>query len=244
MNVKSTRRTMGQSLPQRGQALARVIGGAAILAMAIGASVRSAAGQTRPANGSDAGAIVERWLEDPSEYSPLKAVARVVDGKIEGECRFYTSSGALYKIETYRNGVLDGPLTRFFPDGKTYFVAAFRQGTVISTTTWYPTGVMAGCIRHESGEGVIRSTQTTYFRNGRKSVEGFMVDGVYQGQRFHYRLNGPVFGITTWADGQQVSQRIVSQPTRVDLSEIEAVGDFMRMQQRDFWPPSTAVGAK
>jgi hypothetical protein len=179
------------------------------------------------------GTVVEKWVESDNDVSPLRAVARLVDGKIEGECRFFTRSGKLYKVETYRNGVLDGPLTRLYPNGKKYFVADFRKGNLVQTMTWYPNGEVAGLVEYADGRP--HGKQITCFPNGRKSVEATRVKGLAQGRRNHYLPDGTLFGVTFWENNRQVGQRVTSQPNQQELREIEKVAGFAECVQANFW---------
>lgn len=180
------------------------------------------------------GRLVEEWQESKSEISPLRAVARMVDDKIEGECRFFSKSGKLYKVETYKRGVLHGPLTRYYPNGNVYFVAQFREGTPMGNATWYPDGTPAGRIEFRNGQP--NGTQVSYFRNGRKCVEGTRVDGLAQGRRNHYLPDGRLFGVSLWKDDQQVNQNIIDENvTEHDFAEITKVTEFMQLRQADFW---------
>jgi antitoxin component YwqK of YwqJK toxin-antitoxin module len=58
-------------------------------------------------------------------------------------------------------------------------------------------------VRHYS-DGSFTGRVVQYYCNGSKLVECHLVDGVYQGERYHYLPDGRTCAISFWVDGRQV----------------------------------------
>lgn len=172
---------------------------------------------------------------EPDELWPQRTcVVRIVEGQLDGEARFYVPQGDLCMIEHYAAGVLDGERLMFYPNGNRFGRLMFRQGVPVGEqSTWYPDGTPLSVTTWS--DGFMDGPVLQYWRNGNLKVSAKMVRGAFQGERLHFLPNGRVFGITEWVDGRQVGQRILLEPTRQDIVELEESALWVGLQLKDIW---------
>ena len=71
--------------------------------------------------------------------------AHYTDDLLEGERRRFTPEGAPLRVETFRHGVLNGPLVEYHTNGKPSLAAEFKDGKLVGTAKIYnENGLLVG----------------------------------------------------------------------------------------------------
>ncbi len=109
-------------------------------------------------------------------------------GRERGEWRWYFNNGDLHRVENFRKGLEDGPLTEYNSAGKVVLQGDFIDG--LETGPWYiemgdykEEGAFIDGQRH--GEWI-----HTYLRNDEVAYEGEYIDGNAHGKHTWYYPNG------------------------------------------------------
>lgn len=163
------------------------------------------------------------------ENGNLKSELRYVDGKLEGDCVWYTATGGLSAKAHYKNDVPDGPYQRWHPNGKmaseeNYVDGVlegemhkwydngqlFQEGQYASGMMdgqwliYYPSGALAGKADYKMGTG----KQIGYEESGYKCLEVPYVDNVKHGREIYYNPDGRITKIVEYDHGKVVFEDV------------------------------------
>ncbi len=165
--------------------------------------------------------------KDYWDNGKLKSELRYENGKLNGECVWYTENGNLSAKANYKDDVLEGKYTRWHPNGKVaseeHYVGGVLEG---ETKKWYdngqlfqegqyvggmmdgqwflfyPSGALAGKADYKLGTG----KQVCYEESGYKCLEVPYVDNVKQGKEIYFNPDGRVTKVVEYEHGKVVSE--------------------------------------
>lgn len=137
------------------------------------------------------------------ENGELQEIAWFTDGKMDGETRYYDGE-YLLEVVNYKNGILDGPHERYFP-----------QTTQLSRKGQYKDGLFFGVweVFSESGESVVsrglkyvgssvgETPAARFYPSGQVRESGMRRDGSKVGTWYYYDEEGAVTGTREFGDG-------------------------------------------
>jgi antitoxin component YwqK of YwqJK toxin-antitoxin module len=111
----------------------------------------------------------------------------------EGIARYWYEDGTIQMVCTYKNNVLDGPLTRFytsgFPKEKRLYLNGKLNGKSIS---WDPTRKIQSIFNYTND--ILDGHYIEYYPNGLIKVEGQYIKGDYHGMWLYYDEGGGIIG--------------------------------------------------
>lgn len=161
------------------------------------------------------------------ENGKLKSELRYENGKLNGECVWYTQNGELMKKACYHDDVLEGLCTCWHPNGKKaseeHYVNGKLDGEVrkwydngqifqegqysdgMMEGQWfifYPSGALAGKADYAKGTG----KQIGYEESGYKCLEVSYVDNEKHGKEVYFNPDGRVTKIVEYEHGKVVSE--------------------------------------
>ena len=150
------------------------------------------------------------------------------DGTYNGYgTRWNLSSSKIYRFVGYfRDGVLDGPGTKFYPSGQPYFDGEYENGIGVSGTVYYEDGTLKykgglkddrydgkgifywenGTVKYDGdwSNGMRQGTGTSYREDGTKAYEGGWSENSYSGYGEAYYDDGvTLYYKGRWSDGQK-----------------------------------------
>ncbi len=174
--------------------------------------------------------IKEFWVAATDHYPRILARGEFRNGNLNGKCTGKTESGHLYFVEPYKNGLMHGTKTQYYPSGAKYMDLECTNGVPNGQNRiYYEDGTVASIITFKNG--VLHGQHATYFPNGSPCVEAENVNGQAEGLRRHYLPSGRRSGTTHWREGRQVDQAVIVEPTQRDLLAMERVADTMNFKK-------------
>ncbi len=157
----------------------------------------------------------------------IKSELRYENGKLNGECVWYTQNGGLMKKahykddvlegqcvswhpngkmaseECYVNGKLDGEAKKWYDNGQLFQEGQYAEGMMDGQWfIFYPSGALASKADYVMGTG----KQTCYEESGYKCLEVPYVDNLKHGKEIYYNPDGRVTKIVEYERGKAVSE--------------------------------------
>jgi antitoxin component YwqK of YwqJK toxin-antitoxin module len=177
--------------------------------------------------------VKETQVEEDDYFPRRRVVATYVNDEPHGECKCYDGQNRLIATEYYKNGVLHGTRTSYYPSGKKFNETQFDSGKANGkSTTYFENGQVAVMIEFQNG--VPHGKHTSYFENGNKFLDSTNVQGVPHGERLHFLPNGVCFGVSDWENGQRVGQQVQIDPTQSQFLEIDRRSKVSNLL-KDYW---------
>lgn len=106
-----------------------------------------------------------------------------IDGKRDGEWKYYAVNGYLSSTENYKDGVLEGKYTSYHPSGK------------VKSEYTYKEDKLDGLYKY-------------YYINGTLERQGYYVDGQEQGYWYYYQEDGTLSEVDYYLNGEQTGKQV------------------------------------
>ncbi|MCX6248881.1 MAG: hypothetical protein NTW10_14235 [Bacteroidetes bacterium] len=130
------------------------------------------------------------------EYYPdgtLKSVVHVRGGKYYGKAVFYSPNGDIQLECFYKEGILQGPLIRYYPLKKKKELQNYDKGNLDGlSTTWFLDGGKSSETTYMNG--ILNGPYREYHPNNRIKVQGQYLNGFFAGKWFYFNFNGDIVG--------------------------------------------------
>ncbi len=161
------------------------------------------------------------------ENGKLQSELRYENGKLNGECVWYTQNGELMKKaqyqddvleglctcwhpngrkaseEHYVNGQLDGEARKWYDNGQLFQEGQYADGMMDGQWfIFYPSGALAGKADYAKGTG----KQIGYEESGYKCLEVSYVDNEKHGKEVYFNPDGRITKVVEYEHGKVVSE--------------------------------------
>jgi antitoxin component YwqK of YwqJK toxin-antitoxin module len=171
--------------------------------------------------------VIDGSWERYSSQRILLEQSNFVDGRPDGESRYFTSTGKLKNIEIYDQGVPNGVCKRFSRNGNVIEATTHKDGIKVLVEafydsgnpkriepyvdnlkhgiwkTFYPDGTLEA--EHTYEHDVQTGPSTEYFRSGQKKVSGLIgKTGYRQGKWLSYYDSGQLRTENYYEDGRVI----------------------------------------
>jgi len=138
-----------------------------------------------------------------SQDGRLMKKAHYKDDVLEGQCISWHANGKMASEEYYVNGVLDGEVKKWYDNGQLFQEGQYAKGMMDGQWfIFYPSGALAGKAEYKMGTG----KQVCYEESGYKCLEVPYVDNLKQGREIYYNPNGKITKIVEYEKGKVVSE--------------------------------------
>lgn len=139
-----------------------------------------------------AGAPFSGWLEERHPDGSLRSRSAVVHGRLHGLSQGWSADGVLLISEHFKDGLSDGPVTRWHPNGSRLSQGTARRGKLEGLfRRWHGNGVLAEELHLAAGVPV--DLALSWHPSGCRKSEVRLAEGKVIGQSF-------------WADGERPAQ--------------------------------------
>lgn len=186
-----------------------------------------------PKKDSSKPVVKEHWADEDAYFPRRRAAVTYVNDVPHGECKCFDESNRLIVVEHYRDGVLHGKRTSYYPSGKKFCELEFEKNKAVqASTTWFEKGQVADVTEFDNG--IVHGKCIAYFVNGNKFLESNNVNGVAHGERLHYLPDGVCFGASRWENGRKIGQQLYVDPTQSQFQAIDGRSKFSLLL-KDHW---------
>lgn len=146
-----------------------------------------------------------RWYDNGN----LEEKANYKDNKYDGVVEEYNVFGTLVKRSTYKDGVLNGPFKQWYDNGNLFIDGEYLDGMMHGGwLMFYKDGNVGSNAVYDMGTGV----QYGYAEGGSyKNAEIHYKDNVKHGRETRYNMDGSVYEILLWDNGEFVGNEPVAE---------------------------------
>lgn len=132
-----------------------------------------------------------KWEYFHGRSGRLLSKGEYVDGKREGEWKWYYEDGTLKEVSRFKNGNREGESEQYFPNGLPSFKASYKNGSLDGNYTAYD---ISG-YKTQSGtmeNGKLEGTVTTYYEDGTTKATINYLGGKLSGELTLYSIDGKI----------------------------------------------------
>jgi antitoxin component YwqK of YwqJK toxin-antitoxin module len=125
--------------------------------------------------------------------SPKSSIPKDRHGRLNGEAKWWYENGSIQIIADYKNGQLDGEITRFTETGRKQSESSYIHGRKNGLEAeWNINGEISveKTYRNDTLDGICRQ----YDEQGNKIVEGNYKDGFFEGRWLYFNSTGTLIG--------------------------------------------------
>ena len=175
--------------------------------------------------------VIDGAWERFSSQRILLEQSNFVDGRLDGEARYFTSTGTLKNTEVYDQGVPDGVWKRSSRSGHVIEAETHKDGIIVLVEAFYNNGIPKriepyvdnlkhgiwktfhpdGSLEaeHTYEHDVQTGPSTEYFKSGQKKISGLIgKTGYRQGKWSRYYESGQLRTQTYYEDGRKIGPEI------------------------------------
>jgi uncharacterized protein len=123
----------------------------------------------------------------------VKSVVHMKGTLYHGKAEYFSESGDLQLVCTYRDNLLEGPLIRYYPHNRKKEEQRYSRGKPDGlSTVWYEDGGKLSETTYSNG--VLSGPYREYHPNQRIRIEGQYLDGFFSGRWLYSDFNGDIIG--------------------------------------------------
>ncbi|MFN3403021.1 MAG: hypothetical protein ACK40G_02930 [Cytophagaceae bacterium] len=146
----------------------------------------------------------------------LKKVDFRIEDELEGDVKYYYENGQLEIVKKYADDVEQGEAYYYDENNELQMIRTSLNGKVISYTYNDAAGKLKEPIKVDGANYKV----VAYYKNGNKSREYEVVNGMYQGKYIEYYSNGKIKDITEYKDDNMTGKYLAYYPDGKVQAEI------------------------
>jgi antitoxin component YwqK of YwqJK toxin-antitoxin module len=134
------------------------------------------------------GEIIEYFPQEKEKDLKIKRIYSLSEGDYTGLLQKYNYSGILTEKSNWNNGLYDGKVELFYPQGSLSFEGIYKDGYIIGNSTeYFENGQIKGKYTLNN-DGTISYTE--YYSNGNIETQATLLDSLYIGNYITYYATG------------------------------------------------------
>ncbi|MFL5810969.1 MAG: toxin-antitoxin system YwqK family antitoxin [Flavisolibacter sp.] len=157
-------------------------------------------------------------IEDKTFRKILSQKLAYVDGRPEGEFKFFYPDGNIAKTGNYKNGQIEGAATIYYQNGAVFGLQTYTEGKKEGLQKYYfPTGKKKSMVNYVAGK--MNGKSETYYENGniQESME-YTADSADGNYRYYYS-SGQLWTEKTYKDGMLMNVKAVYDKNGKELDK-------------------------